>query len=546
MQLKNVVASILKREGTEYLFCFPSNRLIDAAAAHDIRPILARTERVMVNMAEGYSHVSSGRRIGVCAMQYGPGSENAFPGVAQAYADCAPVLLLPEAFGRRQLGVNPNFQAVESYRSITKWVGLVHTGDRVPQMMRHAFWLLRSGRPGPVAIEIPTDMMSEETSDEPLRYDAVKGSAPMGDPRDVAETMRAMLAAKSPVIIAGQGVLYAEAWSELKAFAELVKVPVITTLNGKSAFPEDHPLSLGTGGRSGPKAVDHFLRRADFVLGIGTSFTRSNYIVPIPPGKTIAQVTIDERDVNKEYPVAYGAIGDAKKVLGQFIDEVTQQLGIEGCGRRSSPAAEIRGVKEEFLREWKPRLTSDEVPISPFRVLWEIMQAVDRRRTIVTHESGSSRDQMVPFYEAVVPHGYLGWGKSTQLGTGLGLAMGAKLAAPDRLVINVMGDAAFGMVGMDFETAVRSGIPILTIVLNNGGMGGYEPHLPVSTARFGLRFLSGDYSKIADALGGYTERVEKPDQLLPALRRAMEEVGAGRPALLEVMTKEDAVYPSYW
>lgn len=163
----------------------------------------------------------------------------------------------------------------------------------------------------------------------------------------------------------------------------------------------------------------------------------------------------------------------------------------------------------------------------------------------MTHDAGNPRDQIVPFWETPIPHGYIGWGKSTQLGTGLGLVMGARLAAPDRLVINLMGDAAFGMVGMDFETAVRSKIPILTIVMNNGLMGGYEKHLPVSTARYGTRFLSGDYSKIADGLGGYTERVEKPHDLVPAIKRAIAEVDAGRAVLLEVMTREEPVYPTY-
>jgi acetolactate synthase-1/2/3 large subunit len=202
---------------------------------------------------------------------------------------------------------------------------------------------------------------------------------------------------------------------------------------------------------------------------------------------------------------------------------------------------EIRTVKAEFLKAWMPRLTSSDHPISPYRVIWDLMHTVDRRRTIVTHDSGNPRDQMVPFYEAVVPHGYIGWGKTTQLGTGLGLAMGAKLAAPDRLVVNFMGDAAFGMVGMDFETAVRSRIPILTIVINNGLMGGYNKFLPVATERYGARFLSGDFSKVAGGLGGYTERVERPEEIVPALRRAIGEVEAGRAALLEIMTREEAV-----
>lgn len=546
MQGKTAIANILKLEGVESFVCFPNNAIIEAAAEIGIRPICARTERVAVNIADGLSRVSSGRSIGVCAVQYGPGSENAFGGVAQAYSDSSPILLLPGGVDRRRQGIAPNFQAIYNYRGVTKWVEVINFADRIPQMMRRAFTLLRSGKPGPVILEVPTDVMKEEIADEAFKYSAVKAARPLGDPQDVREAVKILLAAKAPVIVAGQGILYAEAWAELKEFAELVQTPVLTTLNGKSAFPEDDPLALGTGGLSGTKMVDHFVRKADVVFGVGTSFTRSTFIVPIPPGKTMVQITISEQDINKDYPISHAVLGDAKAVLRQLLEEVKRQAGPNA--RRGEPgvAAEVRAVKEEFLKEWMPRLTSDEVPISPYRVIWDLMHTADRRRTIVTHDAGNPRDQIVPFYESIIPHGYIGWGKSTQLGSGLGLAIGGKLAAPDKLVVNVMGDAGFGMTGMDFETAVRSKIPILTIVMNNSVMGGYEKYLSVSTARYGTRLLSGDYSKVAEGLGGYTERVEKPHDLVPALRRAIEEVGAGRAALLEVITREEPVYPTYW
>jgi len=543
MKGKTAIVNILKLEGVESLTCFPANALIDAAASQGIRPILARTERVAVNIADGYSRVTNGRRIGVCAVQHGPGAENAFAGVAQAYSDASPVLLLPGAFERTRLGVPPNFQAIYNYQNVTKWVEVVNVATRIPQMMQRAFTLLRSGKPGPVMLEVPTDVMEEEIPEEAFHYTPVKGPRPWGDPQDVREAVQALLAARSPVIVAGQGIFYAEAWNELKELAELTQIPVMTTLNGKSVFPEDHPLALGAGGRSRPKMVDHFLRKADLVFGIGTSFTRSAYITPIPPGKTMAQVTINEEDLNKDYPISYGVIGDAKAVLSQMIEEVKRQVGPYGRRGDETVATEVRAVKEEFLKEWMPRLTSNETPISPYRLIWDLMQTVDRRRTIVTHDAGNPRDQMIPFYEALIPHGYIGWGKSTQLGTGLGLVMGAKLAAPDHLVVNLMGDAAFGMVGMDFETAVRSHIPILTIVMNNGLLGGYEKHLPVSTARYGTRYLSGHYAHVAEGLGGYTERVEKPEDLVPALKRCIQEVEAGRATLLEVITREEPVYP---
>ena len=239
-------------------------------------------------------------------------------------------------------------------------------------------------------------------------------------------------------------------------------------------------------------------------------------------------------------------IGDARAVLRQLADEVIRQAGPTGRKGDTTAAREVAAVKADFLREWMPRLTSDAVPLSPFRVIWDLMHTVDRRRTIVTHDSGNPRDQIVPFWESLIPHGYIGWGKSTPLGAGLGLAMGARLAAPDKLVVNLMGDAAFGMVGMDFETAVRSRLPILTVVMNNGLMGGYDKYLPVATERYGTRYLSGDYAKVADGLGGYSERVEKPHELAPALRRAIAETEGGRAALVEVVTREEPDFPKYW
>jgi acetolactate synthase-1/2/3 large subunit len=228
--------------------------------------------------------------------------------------------------------------------------------------------------------------------------------------------------------------------------------------------------------------------------------------------------------------------------LRQLIDAVKQQLGEHGRRDRTAVAQEIRTVKQNWLAEWMPKLTSDEIPINPYRVIWDLMQTIDRANTIVTHDSGNPRDQLVPFYEAVTPGGYIGWGKSTQLGYGLGLIMGAKLAAPEKLCVNVMGDGAFGMAGMDFETAARERIPILTILLNNSALGGYEKLMPVATERYRLKFLSGEYAKVAQGLGGYSERVEQPADIIPAIQRAQEQIVAGKPALLEVITREEGAF----
>jgi thiamine pyrophosphate-dependent acetolactate synthase large subunit-like protein len=334
-------------------------------------------------------------------------------------------------------------------------------------------------------------------------------------------------------------VLYAEACAELQELAELLQVPVMTTLEGKSAFPEDHPLALGTGGggvMSGP--AFHFLRDADVVLGIGCSFTRHGMASNIPAGKTLIHATNDERDLNKSYATDYPVLGDAKPVLRQFIDAVKDLAGARPK-RDGGVPGEVQKVRDAWMKEWRPKLTSDEVPITPYRVIWDFMQAIDPREAIVTHDSGSPRNQMVPFYRATTPRGYMGWGKSHALGTGLGLIMGAKLAAPDKFCANFMGDAAFGMTGLDFETAVRCGIPITTIVLNNSAMAIEKHALVVSHDKYRTRDIGGNYADLGRAMGGYVERVEKPAEIVPALQRARKANADGQAALLEFITSQE-------
>ena len=539
MQGNTAIANVLKLEGTEYLFCYPANALIEAAAIAGIKPIMSRTERTTVNMADGYTRMTNGHRTGVVVTQSGPGIENAFGGIAHAYAESTPILVLPGGTSRSKVGQSPDFDAMSSYANVTKWSAQITHADRIPEMMRRAYTQLRSGRGGPVMVQVPGDVGTEEIDEAAFDYRVVKSFKSAGDPSDVADAIKALLAAKRPVIYAGQGVLWAEASDELREFAELVNVPVMTTNTGKSAFPENHALALGTGAGTMTKMVRHFLDKADLVFGIGCSFTTNLASAGIPPGKVLVMCTVDTKDLNKEQQLHHAVVGDARLVLRQLIEEARKQAGPDGRRGNGSVEAEVKSVKEEWLGEWMPLLTSDEVPINPYRIIWDLMHAVDRTQTVVTHDSGHPRDQTIPFYEAITPRGYLGWGNSSQLGYGLGLAMGAKLGAPEKLVVNIMGDAAIGMAGMDIETAVRYQIPILTIVFNNHVLSGYSRNYPVATERFGFTNLYGEYAKLADTLGAYSERVEEPGEILPSIQRAQEAMATGRPALLEFMTKEE-------
>lgn len=546
MKGADAVAKVLKTEGVEYLFCFPVNPIIDAVADFEIKPIMVRTERAAVAMADAYSRVTNGQRIGVVATQSGPGAENTFGGIAQAYSDSTPLLYLPMGMPQNSLASEPNFDAVKSYQYITKWAERVNAVQRIPEFMRRAYSFLRNGRPGPVLLEIPQNIMFADIDEASVEYEPPKGVRTMADPEAVREAVKAIIAAKKPVIHAGQGILYAQAWKELVEFAELVQVPVMTTLPGKSAFPEDHPLSLGSGGRSGPRAVARFLAEADLIFAAGSSITSTPFGAPVKPGKVAVQLTVDERDFNKDYKTAYPLMGDAKLVLRQMIEEAQKQLGAQGRKGDDTVAREVKAVKDEWLSEWMPKLTSDSTPINPYRVVWEAQQVFDVRNTIATHDAGSPRDQMSPFWPALEPNSYIGWGKSTHLGYGLPLAMGAKLARPDKTVFNLMGDAAFGMSGLDIETAARNNIGIVTILMNNSRLGGYDKHLPRATQRYGTRFITGDYTKIAEGLGAHSEKVEKADELAPAIKRAIKVAAEGRPAFLEVITLEEHDFSVYW
>jgi acetolactate synthase-1/2/3 large subunit len=283
------------------------------------------------------------------------------------------------------------------------------------------------------------------------------------------------------------------------------------------------------------------MRRADVIFGIGCSFTRHGMSMNIPPGKTLIQATNDPRDINKDYNIDLPIIGDARLVLRQMIEACREMVGDSKKGDESVPR-EIASERDGWLSQWTAKLTSNSRPINPYRVIWDFMHTIPPQDAIVTHDSGSPRDQIVPFYRSSGPRTYLGWGKSHGLGTGLGLNMGAKLAAPEKVCVNFMGDAAFGMTGLDFETAVRSGIPIITVVLNNSTMAVETHAMQTSHELFGSRDLGGNYADLGRAMGGYAERIEDPAEVVPAFQRARQMTEEGKAVLLEFITSSETDY----
>ncbi len=542
MRAADAIVEILKREGVNTLFCFPTTSIIENAVAAGIRPVICRQERVGVDMADGYARVTNGKPPGVFAMQYGPGSENAFPGIATTYSDSVPVLFLPLAQARDQSQVFPTFRSQVTYASVTKQVEEIMLPGSTADVMRRAFSALKNGRLGPVMVEVPRDLVDMDIGSDTVDYRPMRASISGPDPRDVDDAAKLLVAAKCPVILAGQGVLYAEASDELVQLAELLQAPVMTTVDGKSAFPEDHALSIGSGGNtfSGPGRL-FLYTKADLILGIGTGLNRHPLTTPpLPKGVPIIHATNDTRDLHKQHQTEVALLGDARLTLADLIVAVKERLG--GKLPNSSPAAEIAAERAAWLKRWEAKLNSKESPITPYHVMSEFIRVVDPAGAIVTHDSGSPRDQLLPFYRATRPRGYLGWGKSHQLGTGLGLAIGAKVAAPDKFCVNFMGDAAFGMTGLDIETAVRAGIPSLTIVLNNSTMAIEIPHMKLSHDVHKARDLGGNYANLARELGAWTERVADPNDVANAILRARRATEDGKTALLEFITSAETAF----
>jgi acetolactate synthase-1/2/3 large subunit len=288
-----------------------------------------------------------------------------------------------------------------------------------------------------------------------------------------------------------------------------------------------------------------FMAKADVVFAIGSSLTKTPFGPGMPPGKTIIHSTNDAGDINKEYRAEHAVVGDAALVIEAVIAEVGRQKGKGGGNALQSLKEEVAAGKKAWLGEWAKFLDSEETPLNQYRVIRDMMRTLDRDNVIITHDSGSPREQMIPFWETTTAGSYMGWGKSTQLGYGLGITMGAKLAAPEKICMNVMGDASFGMTGMDIETAARNKIAILTVVFNNGVMGAEREELKISDKKYGAMTVSGNYTKVAEGLNVAATRVEKPADIVPAIKEAVGVTQSGAPFLLECVVKEGHDFSRY-
>lgn len=528
------IAHILRQEGVEWMACYPSNPLIEAVAAEGIRPVAFRHERGAIMAADGYSRVSDRQRFGVVAVQSQAGAENSLGGIAQAFADNIPILVLPGGIPLDQIGVRPNFSVQRNYQGVVRRIETIYKPEQIGSVMRRAFHALRNGPAGPVVVELSEDVCDQQVPPAGREYHAPTRQIQRPATEDVRAAAEALLAAKKPLIWSGAGVLFARATEELKALAELTEVPVFCTMPGKSSFDERHPLALGAGSRATSLPARRWIEECDVLLALGSSLTRSLYGQVIPPGKLIIHNSDNPDEINKDENVAIGLPGDARLTLQALLKEIRSLLGPQYHARQKSPIGEIAALKKEWLAEWKPLLDSEEEPINTYRVIREIDRNLDREQSIVTHDAGAPRDSIVPFYTATAPHTYIGWGKTTHLGFGIPLLIGAKLAQPEKFCLNLMGDGAFGMSGIDIETSARAGVPITTVVLNNSGMATYPGGFPTARERYGVSHMQGDYAQIAEGMGAVGISVARVDELAPALKEAQRLNADGRTVLIDV------------
>jgi acetolactate synthase-1/2/3 large subunit len=536
------IARILEKEGAAFVTLFPSCKINNAIGDEGKIPLLLmRDERFGVGVADAFSRLSDGNQFGVCTLQGGvncPGFQFGIPAITQAFEDSSPVLCLTDAVNPADTE-NSHYNIDRVAANFTRWTSTIPLARRVPEFMARAYTFLKTGRPGPVLLQVPTSL--GEYDEEQYPYKPIKGWKSQADPDDVKAAVKALLAAKKPLLYVGDGVFYADGCADLLQFVELSQIPVIATLKAKSVFPETHPLSIGVRG----EPAEDFLNNCDMILAIGSSLSsnRFSHKIPNAAGKTIIQCTIDNTDLNKSYMLDGALIGDAKLVLQQLIDEFSRQTG---GGAKANPELreEIRGLKAKMFEKYNAAMTSNDNPINPFRVYAELQRILDPKDSFITAESGGPRDQLSTVYESIIPHGYLGWGNISTLGFSLAGVIASKIIHPNRPAVTVTGDAGLPYMIGNFEPAVRYQWGVTIIHINNSGFSGYgKGPWGAGQEPYTADVLPSDLCNLTKSMEGFgmhSERVTQPSEIGPAIQRALDANAKKQPAYIEVIS---SLYP---
>ena len=523
----------------------------DALAEEDgVKVIYARQERVAFDICDGFARASG--KPAVVFSDAGPAAANAMGGLVNSWGDSIPVLFIAGHNDRTDMPTGDckeiPFRAL--FGPVSKWVGVIEEPEQVAPLLRRAFMHLTTGRPGPVVLGMPYDVSSKDAGN--FAYDPLNAHRRVraaGDPDAIAEAADLLLRAERPYVYAGAGVLFSEATPELVALAEELALPVSTTLNGKSAFPEDHELSLGIGGfaraQYGSLHASVMAEEADVILTLGCGFKRHTTRRPRPVGSRHIQVDVDAAEINKHHVADVPILGDARIVLAQLLEAVRARKGEQRPGM-----AQTRARVAELRQRWNelslPLLSAETTPVNPFRVTQELARALPRARSIVLHDAGSVRGTTCQHYPATQPRSFIGFGVQSAMGWSIGAAIGAKVAEPHKIVCAVIGEEAFNETAMDIETSVRCNAPVLIVVKNNRAFADRDGGNSQKLAK--VRFQQGvEIVNLATALGAKAFKVDAPSSLASTLAEAIASVEGGRTAVIEIQTtREKASLHRLW
>ncbi|MHA1789777.1 MAG: thiamine pyrophosphate-binding protein [Candidatus Helarchaeota archaeon] len=561
-----IVIDYLINEGIKYVFGIPGHGclgLVDAFIGREdkIKFVQIKQEMAGVHMADGYYRVS-----GVpCAVftSIGPGALNTIVGLASAYVDSVPVLVitgdthvhmrgvgvLQEIERRRDSGL---YRAIEP---VVKRTFDVSDIVQLPRIMHRAFNLMMTGRRGPVHINLPMDVQSDWLDiGEISGTNKYKATGNLyGDPGQIKKAVELLVNARRPVILAGGGVVQAGAFEELVEISELIGAPVVTTMMGKSAFPEDHELYGWHTGSKGTTIGLKLTSTADVMLALGVRFadeTASSYrdgiSFSVPPTKII-HVDIDPYEIGKNYQISVGIVGDIRPVLGQMIEEIKMRNYNKNY-RNTEYFKEVQDLRikwHKFLEEWRDYKKS---PVMISVVIKELREFFDRDTIFIT-SSGNIQAQIMQELEVYKPKTHITAGGFSTMGFTLPASIGVKLAVPERTVVGLAGDGDFLMSIQELSTAVQLELPVIEIVINNLGwiaikdlqMAAFGEDRAIGTDFYTVHneLYSPDFKKIAEGFGCYSERVSEASEIKPALRRA---VGSGRPAVIEIRVNREYPY----
>jgi acetolactate synthase-1/2/3 large subunit len=526
----DLLARSLKALGVREYFFIMGGPMVDAqrlCVEQGIRAIDVRHEQAAAMMAHAYSRVTGS--VGVAMGCSGPGTLNLLTGIASAWADGCPVVAIGGSSPTFQNGMG-TFQEVDQvavFEPVTKWSFRVPEALRIPDVLEEAFRRARTGRPGPVYIDFPADVLYEEVADDKTR--PLPATPPLrralADPADVARAIKLLAAAERPLVVAGSGVLWSEAWNELGQFVDATGIPFYTTPQGRGVIPEDHPLSFLF-------ARSAAFRDADVVFVVGTRISHMiNFATPprFAADATFIQLDIEADEIGQNHPVEVGLVGDVRLVLGQLAEAARSAFT---PGSASAWVDKLRDINARKGAEHEAACSTDQRPIHPLRLAKEVRDAIGPDTILVVdgHEILNFARQTIPSY---LPRHRLNSGPFGTMGVGVPFGIGAKAAAPDKQVVVLHGDGSFGMNGMELDTAVRMNLPIVVIIGNNAGWTASQPE----RGRPGVFLGHTRYDEMFAPLGIYTECVDDPAEIRPAIQRAL---AAGRTALINVLTDPDA------